>query len=80
MRKQGRYLDPRPLLNLFPGEGFDGIIASLCGVARTTVVRWRRNPNALIWEYDADRYAIAMGMHPSEIWLDWFDIENEEAS
>lgn len=79
MRKHGKYYDPKPLLALFPNEGFDSVIASLCGVARTTIVRWRSKPEAAIWEYDADRYAVALGMHPSEIWLNWFE-EDQAAS
>jgi lambda repressor-like predicted transcriptional regulator len=26
-------------------------------------------------QWEADRYAIKIGKHPSEIWPDWFDID-----
>jgi len=25
-------------------------------------------------QWEADRYAVAIGKHPSEIWADWFNI------
>ncbi len=28
----------------------------------------------MITEWDADRYAVMMGKHPSELWNDWFDL------
>ena len=49
-------------------------LAVIFGVNRVTVQRWR-NPRTTIDQWDADRYAIRLGKHPSEIWTDWFDIE-----
>ena len=44
------------------------------GIHNTTVNRWRIKPDTLIVEWDADKYAIKMGKHPSELWDDWFDL------
>jgi len=41
----------------------------------TTIQRWRSNPDTLIIEWDADRYAVTLGKHPSELWTDWFEID-----
>lgn len=51
-----------------------GQIADLFRVTRSTVARWS-NPRCTLSEWDADRYAVKIGKHPSEIWTDWFDIE-----
>jgi hypothetical protein len=40
----------------------------------TTIQRWRTKPDTLIIEWDADKYAVMMGKHPSEVWDDWFDV------
>jgi transcriptional regulator with XRE-family HTH domain len=49
--------------------------ASLCGVSRVTVYRWRRGESASIAVHDADRIAIRLGMHPAQLWGDdWWDI------
>jgi hypothetical protein len=47
-------------------------IGELLGVNRTVISRWRNNPtNFNIWQ--ADKYAVRLGLHPSEIWTDWYD-------
>jgi len=45
------------------------------GINYTTIVRWRNKPDTVITEWDADRYAVAMGKHPGELWEDWFNID-----
>jgi hypothetical protein len=45
------------------------------GVHHTTIQRWRSKPDTLIIEWEADKYAVKVGMHPSELWDDWFNIE-----
>ena len=47
--------------------------ATIFGVHRSTVLRWR-NPRTMLDQWEADRYAIAIGKHPSEIWPNWFDV------
>lgn len=49
-------------------------IAALFNVHQTTVLEWFE-PGATFNQWNADRYAIAIGCHPGEIWADWFDIE-----
>jgi hypothetical protein len=48
-------------------------IAIKFGVNRMSISRWR-NPKTMLNQWEADRYAIKIGKHPSEIWSDWFDI------
>jgi len=47
--------------------------AVIFGIHRSTVLRWR-NPRTMLDQWEADRYAVAIGKHPSEIWADWFNI------
>lgn len=46
------------------------VIGELAGVNRRTISRWQRDG---IPERHADRLAVAVGAHPSEIWPDWLD-------
>jgi hypothetical protein len=29
----------------------------------------------MLTQWSADRYAVKLGMHPSEVWRDWFALE-----
>ncbi len=48
----------------------DRNLADLLGVTRRAVVRWR---HAGIPIYSADRAAVALGVHPSLIWPEWWE-------
>lgn len=63
-----------PLLHVF-GNIPSREVQRLFGISYTTVVRWRNKPDTVITEWDADRYAVAMGKHPGELWADWFDVD-----
>lgn len=43
-------------------------IAHVCGVNRITVYRWR---DTGLSTYQADRAAVAVGLHPLNVWPDW---------
>ena len=47
-------------------------IADILGTSRHTVYKWLHN-RLEISEWAADKYAVKLGMHPSEVWPDWFD-------
>lgn len=48
----------------------DDVVASLVGVHRTLIGRWRRKHRHLdVWE--ADRWAVACDLLPSEVWEEW---------
>lgn len=48
------------------------LIAEVLGVDRASISRWRNaDVNFDVW--NADRYAIKLGKHPSQIWKDWYD-------
>ena len=63
-----------PLLHSF-GELSNREVERRTGIHYTTIQRWRNDPGILITEWEADRYAVKLGKHPSEFWPDWFDIE-----
>ena len=79
MKRKRRKKHPQPkyqaakLMRLTPGLS-DTKAAIVFGVHRATVLRWR-NLQTMLDQWDADRYAVRLGKHPSEIWADWFDIE-----
>jgi len=60
------------LIKLFPANTWASQIAQSFDVSPETIRRWR-NPNTTFSSWEADRYAIKLGKHPSEIWADWFD-------
>ena len=48
-------------------------LAQIFGVSRTTIHRWRNVPNrSRISAFQADKYACRIGVHPANIWQDWF--------
>lgn len=48
------------------------LIAEVLGVDRASISRWRNaDVNFDVW--NADRYAVKLGKHPSQIWKDWYD-------
>lgn len=46
-------------------------LALAVGARRTSVYRWRRNGLSVL---QADRIAIALGLHPSTLWPEWYNI------
>jgi transcriptional regulator with XRE-family HTH domain len=60
------YLDPAPLLAAV-GEGTNETLATVLGVTRETVERWRAGKHK-IHHTTADRLAIATGHTPYELW------------
>ena len=83
--KKNRRRRPTPraryrALSLIETSGLNlnnGQLAELFRVTRSTIVRWS-NPRCTLSEWDADRYAITIGKHPSQIWPEWFDIEETD--
>jgi len=69
-RKHRRY-PVAPLLRLFLDMSSRQAEQQF-GVHCSTINRWRTDPRIMITEWDADRYAVMMGKHPSELWNDWF--------
>lgn len=76
-RRGGRAAQRRypfgPLLRFL--DKSQGEIAVEIGVTRETVGRWKIGG---VPEYSADSLAICLGLHPSTIWPDWFEIPLEE--
>lgn len=46
-----------------------GDVAALVGVSTRTVHRWQRNG---LTDTQADRAAVALGLHPANVWPDWW--------
>ena len=55
-------------------DAYNGIaiFAERLGVQRHTIHAWKRR-GTLLSVYEADRYAIRLGHHPSHYWPTWFD-------
>jgi len=68
-----RLLPISPLLELLNGEPA-GMAATRCGVGPRSVHRWRAGETTTITIGAADRIAVALGMHPGEIWDGWWSI------
>jgi hypothetical protein len=77
------YLDPTPLLALaarkLGGKPSAADIAHLLHVQPRTVQRWRSGRTLAHWLL-ADRAAVALGLHPLMIWLDYYDDPYAEAA
>lgn len=62
-------------LGLVGARGFDGEPAGLVALAERlgTTPRWLRSLRTagLTWDL-ADRYSVALGYHPAELWPDWW--------
>lgn len=65
------------LIDTFAPDTLTTIIASAFGVSRSTVHKWSYRKVRLS-AFDADRYAVAIGLHPAEIWDNWFTTTTEE--
>jgi len=48
------------------------------GVDRSTVENWRLGKRQWITERRADRYAVALGVHPCEVWPEWWELPTSE--
>ena len=60
------------ILKMWSSDALEESIAEMLGVDRSSIFRWRTDETMLdIWQ--ADKYAIRLGLHPSEIWLDWYE-------
>jgi hypothetical protein len=65
------------LLAMFAPDTLTATIASAFGVSRSTVQKWSYRQVRLS-AFDADRYAIAIGLHPAEVWDNWFTITTDK--
>ncbi len=60
------------MIEQWPPNTSAKLIAEVLGVSRITISQWRnKNRGLSIWQ--ADKYAIKLGMHPQQIWTDWYD-------
>ena len=60
------------LLKQFADDAWASTIAEHLGVGRAAIQTWREG-NTFLDQWRADKYACAIGKHPSEIWHNWFD-------
>jgi len=63
----------KDLITFFGSETEVTTMAESLDTCRYTLYKWMQN-DVKISEWAADRYAIKLGLHPSEIWTDWFDL------
>jgi len=66
----------RNILSAFPSDTSYSAIGLALGIEHSVVSNWCSKD---VWlnAYYADRYACKLGMHPSEIWTDWFSITED---
>jgi hypothetical protein len=71
MRNTAYYKFPAiNLINRYDPNMDDETLAEVFGVVRSTVCSWR-NDGRNLSPYDADKYAIRIGLHPCLVWDDW---------
>lgn len=64
--------DTKALLAKFPPHATAEVIADVLGVKPSTVERWRCTVCNLEFKR-ADELAIRLGLHPCEVWDNWFE-------
>jgi len=64
--------DTKALLAKFPPHATAEVIAEVLGVKPATIERWRCSVCNLEFQR-ADEMAIRIGLHPCEIWDNWFE-------
>jgi plasmid maintenance system antidote protein VapI len=75
-RRKVRFFPAANICNTFTKGTEFSVMASVLEMNRRTIHHWV-NSGIQISEWDADRYAVKLGLHPSEIWDDWFALEKE---
>jgi Mg2+/Co2+ transporter CorC len=63
----------KDLLTFFDPETEVTVMAEMLETCRYTLYKWMQN-DVMLSEWAADRYAIKIGVHPSEVWSDWFEV------
>ena len=74
---KARHFPATELLKMFRPETEDTIIAQSLGIHPQIVRKWKYK-NTQINQWFADKYAIRLGVHPSAVWADWFELEAEQ--
>ena len=67
-------LKAKTLLNIYGTNENAQSLAEIFGVSRGTICRWRNRPNELLNIYQADKYACRIGLHPANVWENWFKL------
>jgi lambda repressor-like predicted transcriptional regulator len=66
------------LLALYPKDKNNSFLADVFGVSRNTIITWLHRPEeANLNIFKADQYACRIGMHPANIWSDWYEKQEE---
>ena len=66
------------LLALYPKDKNNRFLADVFGVSRGTIIRWINRPEeGNLNIFKADHYACRIGMHPANIWSDWYEKQKE---
>lgn len=68
-------LDPSPLLRMVADLCADDAAVYL-GVSPGALNSWRQGRRRVSW-YNADRIAVHLGLHPVDLWPEWFDLAPE---
>jgi hypothetical protein len=77
MAARKRYCFPvQNLLDFYPKDARNNFIADVFGVSRGTVIRWKHRQTKLDL-HTADKYACHIGIHPANVWNDWYEKQIE---
>ena len=75
-KRRVRFFPAVNICSAFNNGTHISVMASALETDRRTVYHWI-NSDIQISEWAADRYAVKLGMHPSQLWDDWFALEKE---
>jgi len=70
-KSQPRY-PAHKLLAQYPKDKNNGFLSDAFGVTRSTIIRWKKQ-HSTIALFEADKFAIKIGVHPQQVWEDWYD-------
>ena len=59
------------LIESFNPETSHISIGEAFGLSRSTIYKWEQR-KIMLSAWQADKYAVRLGLHPCEVWHDWF--------
>jgi len=54
------------------------VLADLCNITRETARRWTNH--GMLLDQQVEQAAFALGLHPVNVWTNWYDVDLEETA